>query len=153
MGSREVGSKYVEKVVELPLEKRRPGGDNNNDDDDDDDDDASAADVARLELRCDWGVGIGGGLWAAGLLLSRHIAARSASCYGGGEQDGGAHSLSMRGKRVLELGSGTGLLGLAVAASCAPAEVVITDLESHCDLIRFNCARWAEHGSFHTFRL
>ena len=120
----EAGAKFEEKVVHLALEQGekmgwrrrffvRPAG-------------------AALRL----GRGHRGGLWAAGMLLSRHIAARSSSCYGGGG------ALSMRGKRVLELGSGTGLAGLAVAACCAPEEVVITDLESHCDLLRFNCDRW-----------
>ena len=99
--------KYVEKIVELKNRKGRV--------------------TCRLRLRCDWGVGIGGGLWAAGLLLSEKLA---------------AWGFSMRGKRVLELGSGTGLIGLACAACCNPKEVVITDLQSHCPLLEFNCDRW-----------
>ncbi|CAN0431024.1 unnamed protein product [Ectocarpus sp. 12 AP-2014] len=38
-----------------------------------------------------------------------------------------AHSGLLRGKRVLELGAGIGMTGMAVAASCGAAEVVLTD--------------------------
>lgn len=53
-----------------------------------------------LSLACDWGVGIGGGLWSTGLLLIEHLC-KNATLYDG----------ILRGKRVLELGSGTGLVG------------------------------------------
>ncbi|CAM9415382.1 unnamed protein product [Ectocarpus sp. 8 AP-2014] len=38
-----------------------------------------------------------------------------------------AHSGLLRGKRVLELGAGIGMTGMAVAATCGAAEVVLTD--------------------------
>lgn len=86
-----------------------------------------------LRLEVDWGVGIGGGLWSAGLLLCRQLAARSdffrALC---------------DGRRVLELGSGTGLCGLALATICQPVEVVVTDLQTHVELMERNIARWQQ---------
>lgn len=61
-----------------------------------------------LSLRCDWGVGIGGGLWNTGILLTEHLC-RHAALYDG----------LFRGKRVLELGSGTGLVGKKERSACA----------------------------------
>lgn len=53
-----------------------------------------------LEFECDWGVGIGGGLWSTGILLTQHLCKHAA-----------LYDSVFRGKRVLELGSGTGLVG------------------------------------------
>lgn len=53
-----------------------------------------------ISLECDWGVGIGGGLWSTGLLLAEHLS-KHATLYDD----------VFRGKRLLELGSGTGLVG------------------------------------------
>lgn len=53
-----------------------------------------------LRLACDWSVGIGGGLWTTGVLLAKHLC-EHAAVYDG----------VFRDKRVLELGSGTGLAG------------------------------------------
>lgn len=53
-----------------------------------------------LKLACDWGVGIGGGLWSTGILLTQHLC-KYAHLYDD----------VFKGKRVLELGSGTGLVG------------------------------------------
>lgn len=53
-----------------------------------------------VSLECDWGVGIGGGVWSTGLLLAEHLS-RHAALYDD----------VFRGKRLLELGSGTGLVG------------------------------------------
>lgn len=53
-----------------------------------------------ISLECDWAVGIGGGLWSTGLLLTEHLS-KHASLYDD----------VFRGKRLLELGSGTGLVG------------------------------------------
>lgn len=53
-----------------------------------------------LHLLCNWGVGIGGGLWTTGLLLAQHFNDNSA-----------VYDDVFRGKRILELGSGTGLVG------------------------------------------
>eukprot|EP00904_Undaria_pinnatifida_P005369 jgi/Undpi1/1962/HiC_scaffold_12.g05349.m1 len=86
-----------------------------------------------LHFECDWGVGIGGGLWSTGILLTQHLC-QHAALYDG----------VFRGKRVLELGSGTGLVGVAAARFGPPAEVVITDLESHLDICRKNVTRNVE---------
>ena len=53
-----------------------------------------------LKFECDWGVGIGGGLWSTGILLTQHLCKHAA-----------LYESVFRGKRVLELGSGTGLVG------------------------------------------
>lgn len=53
-----------------------------------------------LSLECDWGVGIGGGLWSTGLLLTQHLCKHSA-----------LYDSVFKDKRILELGSGTGLVG------------------------------------------
>ena len=45
--------------------------------------------------------------------------------------------ISLKGKRVLELGSGTGMCGIAVAAS--GADVILTDQERALPLLRKNC--------------
>ena len=37
-------------------------------------------------------------------------------------------------------GAGTGLIGLAAAHVCAPTELVLTDVESHVDLLKLNAA-------------
>lgn len=54
-----------------------------------------------VSLECDWGVGIGGSVWSTGLLLAEHLS-RHAALYDG----------VFRGKRLLELGSGTGFVGV-----------------------------------------
>eukprot|EP00903_Cladosiphon_okamuranus_P006221 g6112.t2 len=89
-----------------------------------------------VSLECDWGVGIGGSVWSTGLLLAEHLS-RHAALYDG----------VFRGKRLLELGSGTGLVGLAAARFGPPQEVVITDLESHVDICTSNVARDAATGA------
>jgi len=50
----------------------------------------------RLNLTLDWGVGVGGGLWAAGMLLISQIASRPEP-----------FQMQMKGRRVLELVSET----------------------------------------------
>ncbi|CAM9753043.1 unnamed protein product, partial [Ascophyllum nodosum] len=87
-------------------------------------------DRGALRLGCDWGVGIGGGIWTTGLLLVEHMSEHSA-----------LYDDVFRGTRVLELGSGTGLVGLAAARFGPPREVVITDLESHLEICRSNVAQ------------
>ena len=54
----------------------------------------------ELKLACNWGIGIGGGLWSTGILLTEHLCKHAA-----------LYDEAFRDKRVLELGSGTGLVG------------------------------------------
>ncbi|CAM9945424.1 unnamed protein product [Ectocarpus sp. 13 AM-2016] len=90
----------------------------------------------KLKLEVNWGVGIGGGLWSTGILLTEHLAKHAA-----------LYDLVFKGKRVLELGSGTGLVGLAAARFGPPLEVVITDLESHVDICKRNVAAQDDMGA------
>ncbi len=46
----------------------------------------------------------------------------------------------VRGKRVIEIGAGTGLTAIVVAKFCQPTEVLATDLPELMDLIRENCS-------------
>ena len=62
--------------------------------------------AAKLRLNLDWGVGIGGGLWSAGMWLCRQISSRPE-----------VFRRLVKGRRVLELGSGTGLVTTALALS------------------------------------
>eukprot|EP00752_Nemacystus_decipiens_P012900 g11419.t1 len=91
---------------------------------------------AAVSLECDWGVGIGGSVWSTGLLLTEHLS-RHAELYDD----------VFRGKRLLELGSGTGVVGLAAARFGPPKEVIITDLESHVDICTGNVSRDAATGA------
>ena len=59
-----------------------------------------------LKFECDWGVGIGGGLWSTGILLTQHLCKHAA-----------LYDSVFRGKRVLELGSGTGLVGEGIRSA------------------------------------
>jgi predicted nicotinamide N-methyase len=73
-------------------------------------------------------LGIGGTIWDAGLVLASFLEKNSTSIF------------TKPGTRILELGSGTGVLGLC-AAKIAPdfvSEVVITDIGNHLDLIAHN---------------
>ena len=88
-----------------------------------------------LHLRCDWGVGIGGGLWTTGEHLCAHF-----------REHAGSYARWLDGRRVLELGSGTGLVGLFLAAllrraRAAPACVRVTDRADHVPILRENVAR------------
>ena len=69
------------------------------------------------------GCGPGGALWDAAVVLAHHL-----------------HSLQLRGARVLELGAGTGLPGLAAAR--LGAQVTLTDRPRALPLLRRN----AEHN-------
>ncbi|CAM9518721.1 unnamed protein product, partial [Chrysoparadoxa australica] len=87
-----------------------------------------------LSLTTDWDVGIGGGLWSTGVQLVEHFAMFP-----------NLYLSILKGKRVLELGSGTGLVGLA-ATAFDPCEVAITDLASHLDIIAVNLERNKANG-------
>ncbi|KAI8624481.1 putative methyltransferase-domain-containing protein [Xylariaceae sp. FL1651] len=83
-----------------------------------------------LRLREDLRDGCGGQLWPAGMTLARYMLRY--------------HSGSLKGKRILELGAGGGLVGLAVAGGCdlgeARAPLYITDQKEMYSLMRHNIA-------------
>ncbi|CAG8686000.1 3541_t:CDS:1 [Acaulospora colombiana] len=70
-----------------------------------------------VKLLVDAGPGCGGVAWPAGEVLSQYLVHRGPEF--------------MQGRRVLELGSGTGLVGL-VAAQLEASKVTITDQLSAC---------------------
>lgn len=70
-------------------------------------------------------------VWDAGVVLAAHVFSRSRP-----REPPGASSAPCR--RCLDLGSGTGIVGLAAAASGAFARVVLTDLPSVVPLLREN---------------
>lgn len=73
-------------------------------------------DIGGVRLHVDAGPGCGGIAWPAGEVLSRYMAYR--------------HEVDpsfLKGKKVLELGSGTGLVGLAVGLLEKSSQVEVTD--------------------------
>ncbi|CEL57857.1 putative protein YNL024C OS=Saccharomyces cerevisiae (strain ATCC 204508 / S288c) GN=YNL024C PE=1 SV=1 [Rhizoctonia solani AG-1 IB] len=74
-----------------------------------------------VKLMVDAGPGCGGITWPAGEVLSRYIARRG----------------SLEGQRAIELGSGTGLVGL-VAGLLGAEEVIITDQEQLINIMEEN---------------
>ncbi|KAI1810877.1 putative methyltransferase-domain-containing protein [Poronia punctata] len=81
----------------------------------------------KLRLREDLANGCGGQLWPAGMTLARYML----RYHGGGD---------LKGKNILELGAGGGLVGLAVAKGCGEWEppVYITDQEEMFSLMKHN---------------
>lgn len=78
----------------------------------------------EIKIEQEGSVGIGGMVWDAAIVLAKFLA---------------KHKGIYKGvKRVLELGSGTGLCGAAVAMLNPDIEVVITDQRSHLGLIMTN---------------
>jgi predicted nicotinamide N-methyase len=80
----------------------------------------------------DWDAGVGGGRWSGAAVLAEYIC--------------GAPAHALRGvpgglpcARVLELGAGTGLCGIALAAAGA-AHVLVTDVRPAVPLMAANCA-------------
>jgi predicted nicotinamide N-methyase len=78
-----------------------------------------------ITIEQDAEVGVGGTVWDAAMVLARFLALNQATIF-------------RDVTRVLELGSGTGLCGIAVAMLKPEVEVVVTDQASHLDLIRKN---------------
>lgn len=74
-----------------------------------------------VALRVDWGVGIGGKTWTCGERLCEHLA-----------------SVRWKDVSVLELGSGTGLVGLYAAKAMPSVRVVLTDVDEHVALLAAN---------------
>ncbi|KAI5784666.1 putative methyltransferase-domain-containing protein [Geopyxis carbonaria] len=83
----------------------------------------------HLKLHEDLAKGCGGQIWPAGEILTKYLLRR----YKNGEN-------SLKGKRIVELGAGGGLVGLAVAAGCdlEGSELYITDMHAMIDLIHKN---------------
>ncbi|KUJ15627.1 uncharacterized protein LY89DRAFT_647452 [Mollisia scopiformis] len=80
-----------------------------------------------LKLHEDLTSGCGGQLWPAGMVLGHHMLRH--------------HKDSLRNARILELGSGGGLVGLAVALKFQLDQLtLITDQENMIDLMRKNIA-------------
>jgi len=80
-----------------------------------------------LKLAVDASPGCGGIAWPAGEVLSRYLSYRHS-------QDPDC----LRNKRILELGSGTGLVGLVAALLENSADVVITDQDQLLELMQQN---------------
>ncbi|CAI5738068.1 unnamed protein product [Hyaloperonospora brassicae] len=83
-----------------------------------------------LDFECDWTPGIGGSIWTSGELLAAYLELQRAS-----------YRSVFHGACVVELGSGTGYVGLMVAACFRPAHVYLTDLHSHVHGLRRNVKR------------
>jgi predicted nicotinamide N-methyase len=83
-----------------------------------------------LEFECDWAPGIGGSVWTSGELLAAHL-----------ELQRDYYRSIFDGARVVELGSGTGFVGIMVAACFKPAHVYLTDLRTHLHGLERNVQR------------
>ncbi|KAL1872156.1 Protein-lysine N-methyltransferase efm6 [Paecilomyces lecythidis] len=78
-----------------------------------------------LVLQEDLKEGCGGQLWPAGIVLSKYMLRR--------------HKSDLRGKTIVELGAGGGLVGLAVARGCSvDAPIYITDQKPMLALMEAN---------------
>ncbi|KAI2630008.1 putative methyltransferase-domain-containing protein [Xylaria nigripes] len=86
--------------------------------------------ASPLRLHEDLTNGCGGQLWPAGMTLARYMLRY--------------HAAGLAGKRILELGAGGGLVGLAVARGCdlgdAGAPLYITDQMEMFSLMQHNIA-------------
>ena len=85
--------------------------------------------VYGLNLFMDMGVGIGGDKWPAAEQFCELI------------MESSYHSFFrdlFEGKRVIELGSGNGMVGLLINRLFNPSHIVISDTSSHVDHIQFN---------------
>jgi len=76
--------------------------------------------------------GPGGAVWASGAVLAQIVGQRGTD----GQIPTGSNHPAWRGRRVLELGSGTGIAGLAAAS--AGAEVLLTDRVPLLPLLSLN---------------
>lgn len=81
-------------------------------------------------------LGIGGKVWDASLALIRWLAQDDDGLAG----EGTRFQHWVDGKHVLELGSGTGILGLALAASSSLLSMTMTDLPEVVPLLELNVA-------------
>ncbi|TDH71868.1 hypothetical protein CCR75_001071 [Bremia lactucae] len=82
---------------------------------------------AVLEFHCNWKSGIGGSIWTSGELLAAYL-----------EMHRKHYGSIFKNARVVEVGSGTGYVGLMVAACFKPAHVYLTDQAAYLDGLRRN---------------
>lgn len=90
----------------------------------------SSSTQVQLLFECDWSVGIGGSVWTSGEILTSYFKRHREHL-----------DTLFHGKRVVELGSGTGIVGLTCAACFQPSQVILTDLSSQLDCLRNNVTR------------
>ena len=92
---------------------------------------------SRLIIKQRKSLGKGGLCWDAAFILAEHLLANQSGwkCLSGADRN------SPRLTRVLELGAGTGIAGLAVAKFVDSCSVTITDLPELMDLMNSNIAR------------
>ncbi|KDB22366.1 hypothetical protein H109_05724 [Trichophyton interdigitale MR816] len=89
-----------------------------------------------LQLREDLRNGCGGQIWPAGVVLSKYMIEN--------------HAAGLQGKTIIELGSGSGLVGLAVAKGCAvDSPIYITDQMAMFELMKQNIELNGLNGSVH----
>ncbi|TGZ85006.1 hypothetical protein EX30DRAFT_337435 [Ascodesmis nigricans] len=92
--------------------------------------------ASPLKIYEDLAKGCGGQIWPAGELLSKYLLRR----YGRESKSETKLVEGLRGKRIVELGAGGGLVGLAVAAGCdiEGGEMWITDMDAMMGMIEKN---------------
>lgn len=83
----------------------------------------------QLRVFLDMGVGIGGDKWPAADIFCNLIVEPQWRQF---------FVQLLDGKRVLELGSGNGVVGVLIEKAFDPSEICITDLDSHIKHIRHN---------------
>lgn len=88
----------------------------------------------ELNFHCDWDVGIGGSVWTSGEILTSHL-----------QLEQQRYQALFRNKQVIELGSGTGYVGLMTAVAFQPAQVILTDLDTHIECLQKNIDSNAKH--------
>lgn len=99
-----------------------------------------------VQLKLDMTTGCGGKIWPAAEVLGAYIAAKYSSPWTPKPQDATAnkgynnHGFDWRGKRIIELGSGTGLVGYLVHALQLEASIWVTDQDVMLPLMRDNLA-------------
>lgn len=91
-----------------------------------------------LKIYEDLAKGCGGQIWPAGNLLAEYLLRRYGRNSTAGEK---ALKDGLKGKRIVELGAGGGLVGLAVAKGCElgeEGEMWITDMDAMMGMIDEN---------------